>query len=122
VNEGDRGSATVWVLAASLVVVAGAVVLALLGAAALARHRAATAADAAALAAAARILDPPPIACAAARRLAAANHADVVRCLVRAGTVTVTTRLRPSGWVGRFGVATGIARAEQIPANPAFRH
>ena len=118
----DRGSATVWVLACALVVIAGAVVLALLATASLARHRAASAADAAALAAAAHILEPAPAACAAARRLAEANGAALAQCLVRGATVTVRTRLDPPGWLGRFGDATGVARAEQIPANRPERH
>jgi secretion/DNA translocation related TadE-like protein len=107
----DRGSATVWVLMCSLVVVAVTVVVALVASAALDRHRAATAADAAALAAAAHLLEPPTFACAAARHLAEANAARLVGCVVRGDAVTVTTRLRPSGWLGRFGSATGVARA-----------
>jgi secretion/DNA translocation related TadE-like protein len=118
----DRGSATVWVLLCGLPLVAGAVVLALLATATLARHRAATAADAAALAAAAHLLEPAPAVCATAARIAAVNDAEVARCVVRDGTVAVTTRMRPPGWLGRFGTVSGVARAEQIPANPAYRH
>jgi secretion/DNA translocation related TadE-like protein len=108
---GDRGSATVWVLMCSLVVIAVTVVLALVATAALVRHRAATAADAAALAAAARLLEPPTVACAAARHLAEANAARLARCVVGGDAVTVTTRSTPTGWLGRFGSATGVARA-----------
>jgi secretion/DNA translocation related TadE-like protein len=111
----DRGSATVWVLVCALVVVAATVVLALVGTAALARRRAATAADSAALAAAGHLIEPPTVACAAARQLATANGASLVRCIVRGGVVTVTTRVEPVGWLRRLGDATGLARAG--PAN-----
>jgi secretion/DNA translocation related TadE-like protein len=90
----DRGSATIWVLAAATLVLALATAVALRTAAVLARHRASAAADAAALAAADQIGvgDQP---CAAAARSAAANGARLLTCTPdlavdgRSGTVTV---------------------------------
>ena len=93
--NGDRGSASIWVLGvAALVLLVGAA-LGAHDAATLARHRADTAADLSALAAAAQIgIGPAP--CPEAARVAASNGARMDRCSVdldpsgRSGTVEVT--------------------------------
>ena len=98
VRSGEKGSATVWVLAccALLVVVGYASVLR--SAAVLARHRAEAAADFAALAAAGQIGISDNI-CTAAQRLAARNGAQVASCTPalatdgRSGTVIVQLHL-----------------------------
>lgn len=78
-SSGERGSASIWVLAVAslLLVVAGVVTVR--GLAVLARHRAESAADLAALAAAARIgFGGTP--CAAAGAIAVANGAVLRSC------------------------------------------
>jgi secretion/DNA translocation related TadE-like protein len=91
---GDRGSATIWVLACCALVMAVAYAAILRTTAVLARHRAETAADVAALAAAGQIGHDHDL-CAAASRVAAENHAAVLACTTavdaggRSGTVRV---------------------------------
>lgn len=116
IGDGDRGSATVWLLAVVMLVwlVAGAVLAD--GNAVAARHHAATAADLAALAGAAVASGAqwtnalptgalpngalptgalptghtePPAACSAARSVAAANGARLLDCHVDGFTVAV---------------------------------
>lgn len=118
-DDGERGSATVWVLAlaGALAVVALAAVL--VGGAVVARHRAGSAADLAALAAAGRAVLADPGACAVAEEVAAANGAVLERCTVRAGAVVevevaVPFRLGP---LGRRDAA-GRARAGPVGGQP----
>lgn len=91
----ERGSASVWVLAAAGLVLLAAFAAALGGTAVLARHRAERTADLAALAGAGRI-GVSTGACAAAARVATANGATLGTCRVllssdgRSGTVAVT--------------------------------
>ena len=118
----DRGSASIWVLAASLVVLAFGYTVTTRGVAVVARHRANAAADLAALAAAARIGvggDP----CASARSIAEANHAALTMCQAavdpdgRAGTVAVTVTAEfDVPIVGARSVVSS-ARAARIPAS-----
>ena len=98
----DAGSATLWIVAFSLVVwvVAAAVVVG--GVAVVARHRAATAADLAALAAAGvlRLSEPSAdAACDAADSVAQANGAVLASCDVVATTVTVVASVDLRGLV-----------------------
>lgn len=92
--RGDRGSASIWVLACSALVLVVATIGMVRGSAVLARHRAESAADLAALAAAAQIGVSDKI-CVAATRIATANSARVRSCATdlaadgRSGTVTV---------------------------------
>jgi secretion/DNA translocation related TadE-like protein len=93
VNE--RGSATIWVLACSLVVLAFGTTVSIRSLAVAARHHAQSAADLAALAGADRIgLGGDP--CTAASDVARANHAAITSCVTavdpsgRSGTVTLT--------------------------------
>lgn len=111
-RAGDRGAASVLVLALVAVLVAGAATFALATRTLGARAEARTAADLAALAAAQAIAlpaglvrgpalgDESDLACAAAGAAAAANRAEVVRCVAEVtGVVTVTVRARaPVGW------------------------
>ena len=97
--DGDRGSASVWVVSVCALLVVLAFAGTLRTDAVLARHRAEAAADLAALAAAGRI-GIGPDSCAAAARIAAANGATIQACAPtldaggRSGTVSVRLRLR----------------------------
>ena len=112
-RDSDRGSATVWSLAAIAVlcVVFGAVLA--LGQAVLARHRAAGGADLAALAAADHWADGEAAACARAGRVARAQGARVVRCTV-AGEVSDVTAASGQG------PFTAEVRARAGPPGPAL--
>jgi secretion/DNA translocation related TadE-like protein len=117
VLRGERGSATVWVLAlAGLLAVLGMAVL-LVGTATVARHRATTAADLAALAAAGRAVVGDPGACAAAERIARADGAALESCSVGAGTV-VEVHVRVPVRLGPLGLAGARAHARAGPAAP----
>lgn len=99
---GERGSATVWVVALSGVLAAIGVTVVLVGAAVVGRHRATTAADLAALAAAEHAVRGDPGACAAAEAVARANGARLTGCSVDGAAVVevaveVTVRLGPVG-------------------------
>jgi secretion/DNA translocation related TadE-like protein len=114
---GERGSATVWVLALSAVLAvigAGAV---LVGAAAVARHRATAAADLAALAAAGRAVVGGEDACATSRAVAVANSAELVDCTVGGDAVAEVT-VTVSVELGVLGVHQASARARAGPAPP----
>lgn len=78
---GERGSATVYVLAGCLLLVALMLVIGSAGQARVARHQAQAAADLAALAAAAQLATSPRAACWQAERVARANHAVLRACL-----------------------------------------
>lgn len=115
---GERGSATVWVLAlAGLLAVLGVAVV-LVGGAVVARHRASAAADLAALAAAGRAVLADPAACATADRIARANGADLEGCVVRPETV-VEVRVRVPVRLGPLGAFAAHARARAGPAPAA---
>lgn len=109
----DGGSATVLVLALSLVLLMTGVLLTALGAVAVARHRAAAAADLSALAAA-RALQAGADPCAAARRVAVAAGAGVDVCSVDGAAVRVVAFVRPAGPLGQLGVAHAQARAGPV--------
>jgi secretion/DNA translocation related TadE-like protein len=78
--NGDRGSATVWVVIACLVTWAVATLALSIGGAVVARHRAESAADLAALAGARVLANGIGDPCAEATRVAAATRARVVGC------------------------------------------
>ncbi|MDT7538317.1 MAG: hypothetical protein QOI82_1902 [Actinomycetota bacterium] len=108
---GDRGSATILVLAlAGLLAVVGGL-SATVGAVAVARHRAAAAADLAALAAADRALAGEEVACTAARRAAAADAAVLDSCRLTGEIADVVVSVRPPGALGSWGVARSHSRA-----------
>src|SRR3954471_18401909 len=106
--EGERGSATVWVLALSGVLACVGLAVVLVGAAVVARHRASAAADLAALAAAGRAVTGEPDACAVAARVAEGNSASLAACVVEGSgivqvRVTVPVRLGPLGMQAATG-------------------
>jgi secretion/DNA translocation related TadE-like protein len=114
-SPGERGSATVWVVALSGVLAMLGAAAVYVGAAVVARHRATAAADFAALAAAVRAVEGLADGCARAADLAAENAADLTACAVGRGgiarvEVSVTVRL------GRLGVHSATAAARAGPA------
>jgi secretion/DNA translocation related TadE-like protein len=116
---GDRGSATVWVLALSGVLAVVGLAAVLVGAAVVARHRASSAADLSALAAAGRAVVGGD-ACGGAAEIAGAHEAELTACVVGAGSivdveVSVTVRL------GTWGIFSTTARARAGPvASPGI--
>ena len=112
--SGDRGSATVWVLALSGVLAVLATAVVLVGGATVARHRANTAADLAALAAAGRAVLDQPGACELAAEVAGANAATLDSCSVDASSV-VEVRVKVPVRLGRLGVWSAEARARAGP-------
>jgi secretion/DNA translocation related TadE-like protein len=111
----DRGSATVWALAAGSVVVSFALAVAAVGAAIVSRHRAQAAADLAALAGALAALDGDDVACQRATVIATANGADLTGCEVEGLDVVVTVQSMPT----LIGSARASARAGPVDLRPA---
>ncbi|SDX70250.1 helicase/secretion neighborhood TadE-like protein [Modestobacter sp. DSM 44400] len=116
-DDGERGSATVWMVALAGLLAAVGMAAVLVGAAVIGRHRAGTAADLAALAAAGRAVVGDPQACDVAGRVAAANGATVDSCTVAAGAV-VEVRVRVPVRLGPLGVLDAPGRARAGPAPP----
>jgi secretion/DNA translocation related TadE-like protein len=110
---GDRGSASVWVLAIGLVVLVAAQAFAVVGSAMVARHRAQAAADLAALAAAMKVLEGESVACARAAEVSAHNGASLVACRLDGLDVIVTVEVAAAGSV-RWGAAQRSARAGPV--------
>jgi secretion/DNA translocation related TadE-like protein len=116
-GAGERGSATVWMLAvAGVLAVVGAAAV-LVGAAMVARHRATSAADLSALAGAGRAVVADPAACAAVAGIAEANSAELVTCSVGEGAI-VDVEVRVTVSLGLLGVHSATARARAGPAAP----
>lgn len=121
--SGQRGSATIWVLAAGALVLAVTYAAVLLAAVAAARQRAAAAADLAALAGARVALagaggaDADP--CAEATRAAALNGARLDRCTATGDGVLVRASVSLPGPLTAFGTGTVGASARAGPAAPA---
>ena len=108
----DRGSATLWVLAAVLALSSFAALVLTAGLVAIDRHRAATVADLAALAAAAHSRDGPAAACDVAARVASASRARLVDCrLDGAEAVLLTVEVRPVGPLAGLPALRVTARA-----------
>lgn len=128
-EAGDRGSATIWVVAGGVLVLLVAMVAVIRGSAVLARERAEAAADLAALAAADGIGIDRSSAdlCRRACPIAAANQARLVGCAARLGvdgrtgtvdvTVAVAVRLAVVGLV----VVHAHARAARLAWTPGHR-
>ncbi|TAM90445.1 MAG: hypothetical protein EPN43_05655 [Jatrophihabitans sp.] len=121
---GDRGSASLWIVAACLVLLLAGTVVTVRAAAVAARHRVETAADLAALAAAGRIgTGGQP--CGAAREIAVRNGARLVACATdlaadgRSGTVEV--RAEVSLHLPLLGdrIASAAARAQRSRSGPS---
>lgn len=109
-TEGERGSASVWLLCAGLVVVAFGLTGALAGAAATARHRAQVAADLGALAGARYAVDGGPTACARAAVIVTANGARMAGCRLDGLDLVVVAEVPVAG----VGTARGVARAGPV--------
>jgi len=107
----ERGSATVVMLAVIAAVLTLTVSGLLLSSAVLASHRARTAADLAALAAAGGLLrgEPPYVTCQLAARVAAANDAQLQRCVALGEEVRISVAVQAG--IRGLGVATARSRA-----------
>ena len=116
-GRGERGSATVWVLALSGVLVALGAAGVLVGSAVITRHRAEAAADLAALAAAGDAVTGPADPCATASSVAVANGAVLESCAVLAGAV-VQIRVGVRMPMGPLGVRWAQASARAGPVAP----
>lgn len=112
--RGDRGAASVWVLAVGLVLVAAGLAGAAVGAARVARHQAWAAADLAALAGAARAIEGPAGACPRAASFAVANGARLLSCTVDGLDVLVTVQVQVAPLPGLTRSALGRARAGPV--------
>jgi secretion/DNA translocation related TadE-like protein len=113
--RGDRGSASIWILAAGALVVAIGVTALTAGAAVIARHQAQNAADLGALAGAARAELEPDQACAVAAAVVTANQATMGSCRVVGFDVTVMAEVPVEG------VPTAIGSAAIGPAEATSR-
>lgn len=119
--RGERGSATIWLLACCTVMVLVAGAASLRGVAVLARHRAEAGADLAALAAAGRIgTGAPP--CASAAAIARDDGVRLLSCRLRldpagrSGTVTVRVELLLRLPLAGVEAVTASARAGRLGA------
>ncbi|MGH4010490.1 MAG: Rv3654c family TadE-like protein [Pseudonocardiaceae bacterium] len=110
----DRGVATVWAAGAIAVLMSVAVVGLHLGQAIIVRHQAESAADLAALAGAGMVVAGEQYACTQARRVSDRMGVQLVSCQTRGWDVLVEVAVRPAGWLGRLGAATGRARAGPV--------
>jgi secretion/DNA translocation related TadE-like protein len=116
-GRGDRGSATVWVLALSGVLVALGAAGVLVGSAVVIRHRAEAAADLAALAAAGNAVAGWADPCATASSVAVANGAVLEACSVLPGAV-VQIRVGVRMPMGPLGLRWARASARAGPVAP----
>jgi secretion/DNA translocation related TadE-like protein len=107
----DDGFATVWVVTAMALVAVATVAAIGYGAATFERHRASAAADAAALAIALEAVQGPAVACGDGASLARLDGATVTRCELQGSVADVEVSVHLPGPLGRFGSATGRARA-----------
>ncbi|TKK89848.1 hypothetical protein FDA94_08160 [Herbidospora galbida] len=107
----DRGSATVWVVAATALAWGLAYVFVQVGMARVAVHTARSAADLGALAAAELAIAAPGEACERAAAVVAANAARLASCEIEAGVteVTATVALRFPGLTSREASASARA-------------
>ncbi len=112
----DRGSATVWLLAAGLLLVAMGVAGAAIGTATVARHRAQVAADLGALAGASHAVEGLPSACARAAEIVTVNGARLTGCTLDGLDLTVVTVIAVSPVRGIARAAHASARAGPVRA------
>jgi secretion/DNA translocation related TadE-like protein len=101
--NGDRGSASVWLLAVGLVVVSVGLGAVEVGVALTDRHRAQVAADLGALAGARYAKDGASTACARAEEVVGANGAKLVACQLDGLDLMVTTQVGPARATARAG-------------------
>lgn len=117
-RRGDRGAASVWVLAIGLTLVVAGLAGAAVGAGRVGRHQARTAADLGALAGAARVFAGEPSACAAADRIVAANGGRLTSCRVDDLELVVAVRVPVTVLPGLTRHADAAARAGPVAAVP----
>jgi secretion/DNA translocation related TadE-like protein len=121
---GDEGSATLWLVAFTIVIVMMTTVAVARTAAVAARHRTERAADLTALAAAERIGKATDM-CSAATRVASANSARLTSCVVdldssgRSGRVSISVVRRVKLPIAGFQLVTAKARAARLPPGTA---
>lgn len=113
---GERGSASIVVLAVGLAIMMVGLTAMTLGSVIHARHRAQVGADAAALAGAMRIAEGAPTACDRAAELAAANNTVLADCAVNGGEVAVRAQVSLPEPLQQWGVVSAVAVA--APADP----
>ncbi|MFE4370965.1 Rv3654c family TadE-like protein [Streptomyces sp. NPDC056835] len=113
-GAGERGSATVWVAVAATALCAVFALVLAMGQAVVVRHRAGAAADLAALAAADHVLLGSADACRRADEVAAAQGAEVVRCVVSGGIADVTARVA----VGPYAPTVRARAGPPLPVPP----
>jgi secretion/DNA translocation related TadE-like protein len=114
--NGDRGAASIFVLAVGLVLVAAGLGGAAVGAARVGRHEARTAADLGALAGASRAIEGSAAACARAAQLVAANGARMTACRVEGLEIVVSAEVLVTPVPGLTRHATAAARAGPVTA------
>lgn len=115
-RRGDRGAATLWVLAIGLVFVVAGMAGAAVGAARVAKHQARAAADLGALAGAARAIEGEEVACARAADLVGRNKGRLTRCVVDGLDVVVAVEVRVTPLPGITRTARQEARAGPVRA------
>jgi secretion/DNA translocation related TadE-like protein len=116
IPNGDRGAASIFVLAVGLVLVAAGLGGAAVGAARVGRHEARTAADLGALAGASRAIEGSAAACARAAQLVAANGARMTACRVEGLEIIVAAEVLVTPVPGLTRHATAAARAGPVTA------
>jgi secretion/DNA translocation related TadE-like protein len=116
----DKGSATVWTLAAGLVAIMLAALAAAVGAAIVARHRAQSAADLGVLGGAVFAVAGEPAACERAADLVQANGGRLVSCQLEGWDLVVSVEVRPSRVAAWVGVAQASARAGPVEDSDAW--
>lgn len=111
----ERGSSSVYVLAAGAVVLLAGTAAAAVGSAMVARHRAEAAADLGALAAASSATLGAGPACSVATDVVRANGARLVGCRLIGADALVTVTVVPAGPAAAWGQARAAARAGPAP-------
>ena len=117
-RAGDRGAASLLVLAIGLTLVAAGVAGAAVGAARVGRHQARTAADLGALAGAVRVVEGPVRACERAATFAEANDARLVSCYVDGLDLVVRVEVAVEPLPGLVRYAGAAARAGPVSSGP----
>ncbi|WFE23102.1 flp pilus-assembly TadE/G-like family protein [Solwaraspora sp. WMMD937] len=117
-DVGQRGSASLWLLAVGLTLVAAGMAGALIGAVRLARQQASVAADLAALAGAARVFAGQGVVCERAAEVAGRNGGRLRACSVDGMEVVVTVEVTPLPATGVGRPVSATARAGPLRADP----
>lgn len=119
--DGERGSASLWLLGVGLAVLTFAGAVAGAGGALVAKHRAQTAADLGALAGAMRAGEGAAVACDRAGRLVAANGGRLVECRLDGIDVVVGVETDAAGPGRAAGPVRAWARAGPARASATIR-